>query len=135
MKIFVDTNVWLAGRFRPGLCAELLDTLIELDIEILLDERVLDEFRRIARDKLRVDAEALTESERFFHRYTQVLTAASQTAAGIPGPDDAWIIAAVLAAHADWFVTGDKPLQDLGSIGAMRIISPRTAFLRLRGIE
>ena len=29
MKVFVDTNVWLSGRFRPGLCADLLEALLE----------------------------------------------------------------------------------------------------------
>jgi predicted nucleic acid-binding protein len=55
VRVFVDTNVWLAGRFGRGLCADLLDALIEDDIEILLDERVLAEFRRIGRDKSAVD--------------------------------------------------------------------------------
>lgn len=135
MKVFVDTNVWLAGLFRPGLCAELLESLIELDIEILLDQRVLAEFRRIARDKLRVDAEILAEAERFFRHHAKLLSTASQAAPDIPDADDAWIVAAALAADADWFVTGDKPLQDLGSVGAMQIVSPRAAFLRLRGLE
>lgn len=48
MKVFIDTNVWLSGRFWPGLCAELLETLVEMDVTILLDDRVLEEFRRIA---------------------------------------------------------------------------------------
>lgn len=55
MKVFIDTNVWLSGRFRPGLCANLLETLLEEGAELLLDERVLTEFQRIARDKLGVD--------------------------------------------------------------------------------
>jgi len=50
VKVFVDTNLWLAGRFGRGLCADLLEGLIEADFEILLDERVLAEFRRIGRE-------------------------------------------------------------------------------------
>ncbi len=134
MKVFVDTNVWLAGRFWSGLCAELLDVLIEESTEILLDERVLDEFRRIARDKLGVDDMALSEAEVFFQQYARVLAAAAEPAPGIPDPDDAWIIAAALSAGADLFVTGDKPLQDLRQIGGMTVLAPRAAYLRLRGL-
>lgn len=113
MKVFIDTNVWLSARFRPGLCAELLEGLLETGVDILLDERVLEEFRRIARDKLKLDPDALARAELFFRRYTLILPAADQPAAGIPDPDDAWIVAAALAAGADAFITGDQSLLDL----------------------
>ena len=134
MKVFLDTNVWLSGRFRPGLCAELLEALVEMDAAILLDDRVFGEFRRIARDKLRVDGITLARAEVFFRDYAVVVPAASQPAADIPDPDDAWIIAAALAAGADLFVTGDKALLELRKIGDMTLADPRTAYLRLRGL-
>ncbi|QXP83817.1 putative toxin-antitoxin system toxin component, PIN family [Methylococcus sp. Mc7] len=132
MKIFVDTNVWLSGRFRPGLCAELLEALVGLDATILLDERVLGEFKRIARDKLKVNDVDLARAELFFRDYTVVVPAADDAAEGIPDPDDAWIIAAALSAGADLFVTGDKELLALGVVGGMPVIDPRTAYMRLR---
>lgn len=134
MKVFVDTNVWLSGRFRPGLCAELLETLLESDTAILLDARVLDEFLRIARDKLKVDEPLLARTAAFFHQYAVQVPAAATPAAGVPDPDDAWIIAAALAAGADLFVTGDKALLELGAIEGLPIIAPRTAYQRLRGL-
>ena len=135
MKVFVDTNVWLAGRFGRGLCAELLDALIEEDVEILLDERVLTEFRRIARDKFHVDAGALDAAEIFFRKYALVLVAAKAPRAGIPDPDDAWIIAAALAGDAEWFVTGDKALLDLGQVETLTMVSAREAYTRLRRLD
>lgn len=134
MKVFVDTNVWLSGRFRPGLCAELLETLLESDTAILLDARVLDEFLRIARDKLKVDEPLLARTAAFFHQYAVQVPAAATPAAGVPDPDDAWIIAAALDAGADLFVTGDKALLELGAIEGLPIIAPRTAYQRLRGL-
>lgn len=134
MKVFVDTNVWLAGRFGRGLCAELLDTLVEEGVEILLDERVLDEFRRIARDKFCVDVDALQTAEVFFREYAVLLAGAEVPSTGIPDADDAWIVAAALAGDAEWFVTGDKALLDLNQIAALTMISPREAYTRLRGL-
>lgn len=135
MKVFVDTNVWLSGRFWPGLCSELLDTLVELDLTILLDERVLAEFRRIALEKLKVDSAILEQTDVFFQRYAIVLPAAKIPAPDVPDADDAWIIAAALTAKADWFVTGDKVLLDMGHSAGMPIIHPRQAYMRLRGLN
>lgn len=135
MKVFVDTNVWLAGRFGRGLCAELLDLLAgDEQIFVLLDSRVYNEFRRIAREKFAVDVQALQEADVFFKHYAIVVAAAEQPAADIPDADDAWIIAAATVACADWFVTGDKALLALGAVGNMRIIDPRTAYVSLRGL-
>ena len=135
MKIFVDTNVWLAGRFGRGLCADLLAELIETDADLLLDSRVLDEFRRVARTKFGVAPPVLERVERFFNKYTHIVPAADKATAGVPDPDDAWIIAAALEAKADLFVTGDKALLELGAVDGLPLVTPRTAFLKLRGLE
>ena len=130
----MDTNVWLAGRLGRGLCTDLLALLVEEDAEILLDERVLAEFRRIAHDKFRVDGGTIDEAEIFFRRYTTVLKASTHPLEGIPDPDDTWIMAAALSARADLFVTGDKALLALKRVETLPVIDPRTAFLRLRGL-
>lgn len=131
MKVFLDTNVWLSARFRPGLCAQLLDALLEAGLIPLLDERVVEEFQRIAAGKLKVEAALLSRTMDFFHRYATVLPAATVPADNVPDPDDAWIVAAALAAGADWFVTGDRALLNLGFAKSTRFISPRTAYEQL----
>jgi putative PIN family toxin of toxin-antitoxin system len=134
VKAFLDTNVWLAGRLGSGLCAELLEALIEANVGLLVDERVLAEFRRIAKTKFRIDQETLVQADIFFLRFTQCVPAADHPIPGIPDPDDALIISAALAAGADFFVTGDKALLDLGEVQGMPILDVRTAYLRLRGL-
>jgi predicted nucleic acid-binding protein len=130
-------QIWpgLNGRFWPGLCAELLDTLITFDVTILLDDRVLEEFRRIAREKLKVDSVSLEQTDMFFQCYAVILPTAKTPAPDVPDPDDARMIAAVPTAHADWFVTGDKVLLDRGHAAGMPIIHPRQAYMQLRGLN
>lgn len=135
MKVFIDTNVWLSGRFWPGLCAELLDSLIKMDVTILLDECVHEEFRRIASEKFRVDVITLEQTEVFFHRHAIILPRAQIPIKDVPDLDDAWILAAALTASADWFVTGDKALLEMGHASGMPIIHPRQAYLRLKGLN
>ena len=134
MRIFVDTNVWLAGRFGRGLCADLLDTLVEESVEILLDERVHAEFLRVGHQKFGVDKRTLDEADIFFQRYAKILPSAKRPISGVPDPDDAWIIAAALAADAQLFVTGDKALLALKRFEEMLIVDPRSTYLRLRGL-
>lgn len=134
MRVFVDTNVWLAGLFGHGLCAALLETSIEAECVLLANEQVMTEFRRIAKTKFQVDEAALAQAELFFTEFVAIVDAAAQPAAGVPDPDDAWIIASALAAQSDLFVTGDKALLALGAVGGLPILDPRAACLRLRGL-
>jgi len=70
----------------------------------------------------------------FFEQFAVIVPATDTPAAGIPEPDDAYIIAAALEARVDIFVTGDQVLLDLGCVGGMSILSPRQAYQRLRGL-
>ena len=134
MRVFVDTNVWLAGRFGRGLCADLLETLVEESVDILIDERVREEFRRIGSEKFRVDDRTLDEADIFFRRYTRILPANDHPVSLVPDADDALILAAALYGSADVFVTGDKALIALESIESMQVLDPRSIYMRLRGL-
>jgi len=134
VRVFVDTNVWLAGRFGRGLCADLLDTLVEENVDILIDERVCMEFRRIGSEKFRVDDRTLDEADIFFRRYTRILPANDHPVSLVPDADDALIIAAALCGSANVFVTGDKALIALESIEGMQVLDPRSMYMRLRGL-
>lgn len=132
MRVFVDTNVWLAGRFGRGLCSDLLDLLVLEDVEIVLDERVCEEFRRIATEKFGVDLATLNAADVFFERHARIVDAARQQTPGVPDPDDAWIIRAAIEHKADLFVTGDKALLALERIEGLDIVDPRALFVLLR---
>lgn len=134
MKVFIDTNVWLSGLLGRGLCADLLDGLVDAGWPLVLDGRVLDEIRRIGRNKFAVDDLLLAKIERLLQQHAVIVPAATQPADDIPDPDDALIIAAALTADAGLFVTGDKALLALGEVAGLPILDPRAAYLRLRGL-
>jgi len=131
VKVFVDTNVWLSARLHAGLCARLLEALIEAGAELLLDERVRDEFQRIAKDKFAVDDGLLARTMVFFDDYATLVPAAHEPVASVPDPDDALIVAAALAAAADWFVSGDRDLLACDCPGPLLLLAPREALQRL----
>lgn len=132
MRVFLDTNVWLAARFGRGLCAELLELLVANEAELLVDAQVLSEFRRIAANKFGVPEPVLRQAERFFAEFVTLVPSTPGPLAGVADPDDAPILAAALAAGADLFVTGDKALVALGAVEGMPVVDPRAAYLKLR---
>ncbi|GAB4483269.1 MAG: hypothetical protein OHK0018_14890 [Erythrobacter tepidarius] len=101
---------------------------------LLADERVLEEFRRIARTKFHVGPDVLAEADVFFDEFVEKIPTAADPTPGVPDPDDAWILASAIAARAELFVTRDKALLDLGSLEGLAIVDPRAAYMRLRGL-
>jgi putative PIN family toxin of toxin-antitoxin system len=139
MRLFLDTNVWISAHVARGLSSELLRLLLlgqaNQACSLLTAPQVRREALRILRGKLGADAAQLSLFE-------DSLSAAEMVDDGdpttlevpIPDPDDAPLIAAALAAGADAFVTGDQALLDLGQVEGMALLTPRAAYLRLRGL-
>lgn len=123
MKVFFDTNVWLSAMVFPGLCAELLATLMESSHELLGSELVRQETHEVLRRKFPLHGEALALFD--------LLWAEARCLPDVDDPADdadARLVAAAEEAGADLFVTGDQQVLDWGSRGALRILSPREAW-------
>lgn len=131
MRVFPDTNVLLSAFFGKGLCEDLLLQLVQGEHELLVGEPVAREFVRIAREKFRVAPADLSYALEFLRRQKPA-PAAQAPLPGVPDPDDRPILACALAAGADLFITGDKALLELKSVGGLPIVSPRQAWEILR---
>lgn len=135
MKVFPDTNIWVSAFATHGLCETLVRQLLTLNqhgsVEIFTCPEVLAETRRILIGKF----DATEDNMKLVDVAMSVAhsVASHVVLQGIPDPDDAPIIAAALAAHADVFVTGDKALLELGTVEALPIIPPREMYERLQG--
>lgn len=136
MRVFLDSNVWVSGFAAHGLCADLVRLLMRQHgkngVTLLLCEAVRSETLRIMREKLRADESDLI-AVRAAMEWAEVVSVAEWSPpADFPDADDAPIIACALAAHADAFVTGDKPLLGLGNVEGLPILTPRAMYERLR---
>ncbi len=113
-KVFVDTNILLSGIFFDGNESRILD-LVELDL--VTSEDVVDELRKIVEKKLKYLKErtfeiAIAETEKALtdisiiprSKYNHKLKEAEGL---IPHKKDIPILAAVLYAKPDYFLTGD----------------------------
>jgi putative PIN family toxin of toxin-antitoxin system len=132
LKVFLDTNVLVAAMFGSGLCVQLFDRLIAHGAAVITTPQVLHELRRVGRDKFRVSEPDLSELLDWLgNRLVVVPDGSADGVTDCPDPDDAPILHGALLAGADWFVTGDKALLDLGALGEMAILSPRAVYERL----
>lgn len=115
LKVFVDTNILLSGIFFEGNEAKILDLV---EIELLTGEDVVDELRTVVKRKLKYLKErtfeiALSETERALSdimiipraKYSQKIKEAEGL---IVHKKDVLILAAVLYAKPDYFLTGDS---------------------------
>ena len=125
MKVFADTNVWVSGAIFPGLCADLLvecadrDWLVTSALVRLEAHKVLTEKFSNRRDALALFDAAWREAR------------LEKDSAGTDDDNDARLIATALTAGANLFVTGDKRILRWSKTPAMRIVSPRDAWIIL----
>ena|GEM_PF-512870 len=136
MRVFLDSNVWVAGLSTRGLCTDLIRLLLRRHghghVALLVSKDVRDETLRILRDKLGASENELW-SVRDAMAWAECVSPADwQPPSGFPDPEDVAIVGAAIAADADLFVTGDRALIEMDSIQGLALVPPRTAYERLR---
>lgn len=124
MRVFLDTNVWLAAFRARGLCADLLEWLLEH--ETLLTSRVvIGEVKKTLADKFGVSGPIIHAIENFLEEYCEKVDPVSDWRIPCDDPDDIPILSATLAGEADVFITGDSAFLALAQVEVMSILSPR----------
>jgi putative PIN family toxin of toxin-antitoxin system len=124
VRVFLDTNVFVAAFATRGLCADVFRR-VAAEHELLIGEPVLIELERILEKKLRMPRAARSGVLQTLGRFTVIPAATTPTRLGIGDRDDEWVIACALGGAADVFVTGDHALLGLGKVGVLPIVSPR----------
>ena len=134
MRIVLDTNVLVSALLSPhGPPARLLDLILAGKVRLLVDDRILDEYREVLlRPRFGFDPDDVATLLSFFE------TAAERVLAGPPplvlsDPDDLPFAETAVAGNADALVTGN-PRHFPGSRlpRGLRVATP-TAFLRDHG--
>ena len=113
-----------------GLCRDLLDRAM-IGHSVLLGAPVLGELRRVLTVKFRVPEVLWQELETKLSELERTHAATVPLDVVISDPTDVPVLACALASGADVFVTGDKALLELGTIGNIPILSPRHLWEQL----
>lgn len=110
-RVFLDSNVIFSGLYSPeGAPGAILELFVKGSISVVVSQRVLEEVLRTVKEKLPDSLPALRRL---------LVNTPPEVAADPELPDikrwtkklhlgDATILAAAIAAHPDYFITGDR---------------------------
>lgn len=132
MKVFLDTNVIASATATRGLCADLFRTVIEFH-ELVISEHLLDELRRVLKDKFNASPEMIADVVWLLQQDTIFARALPPSDIPLKDPADVAIVSSAINGGADILVTGDREMQALKHVGKLQILTPRQFWDRERG--
>ena len=124
MRILLDTNVLIAAFATRGLCEDVFQIVLA-EHQLLISETILEEFKRVLGDKLRVPAGQIEEITSFVREQSEVVSPDAPATWPESDPDDQWVVAAALYGHAELMITGDTDLQRASRGEQLRVVTPR----------
>lgn len=137
MRLVLDTNVVFSALLWRGKPYQLLDALSRRpDVYLFSSPALLEELADVLARPLAVERLALigTTVNEVLALYRTVVEVVEPALAPrvVRDADDDRVIAAALAAHAAFIVSGDDDLLSIGSYQGIRIINAAEALLRLQ---
>ena len=125
MKVIIDTNLWIS--FLIGHQTQLVRRMLtDLRFDVYVCSRLIKEIRDVAnRDKIRkyVSEADLDDLLAIINAYCQFATIEAEVApTAIRDPKDLYLLALADTIGADYIVSGDADLTDLGQYNQARIM-------------
>ena len=137
MRLVLDTNVVFSALLWRGKPYQLLDALRRRpDVYLFSSPALLEELadvlaRPLAAKRLALIGTTVNEVLALYRTVVEVVEPALAPRV-VRDADDDRVIAAALAAHAAFIVSGDDDLLSIGSYQGIRIINAAEALLRLQ---
>jgi putative PIN family toxin of toxin-antitoxin system len=126
VKAVLDTNVLIAAFLTEGLCARLLARARKRQFLLVACPFILQEFEYVLTKRFLATRGEAREALELLSEAVEAVVHPTEHVAGLcREADDDHILTCVLAADADYLVTGDLDLLELRRFGRAQIILPR----------
>lgn len=139
-SVVFDSVVWVSIFLRKaGLTAELFTLCLE-KTTLFTAEEILQETRRVLLEKEHIrNKYAYHDAE--VERFIELIREQCAVVSELPDlrvierdPKDDMVIACAVAAHADYIVSRDRDLLDLGEYQGIKIVTPEEFIRYLRAV-
>jgi putative PIN family toxin of toxin-antitoxin system len=131
----LDTNVLasgVAGSLLPeSIPGGLVCAWRAGAFSLVVSEHILSELTRTLATpyfRTRLSLGQVARAQRLLRRRATIVSLTAQVTGVATHPEDDLVLATAVSGKAQYLVTGDRKLQELGSYEGVRIVSPR-AFL------
>lgn len=114
MKVFFDTNVYVAEALLGAASEQMLRATVSASWRIFVSPHVLDEIERVMTERLGCTRRFAILSRQHVARRAILLSPGPSRHSVPADPDDSPILQAALTASADYLVTNDTDLLTLG---------------------
>ncbi|MBV8454885.1 MAG: putative toxin-antitoxin system toxin component, PIN family [Deltaproteobacteria bacterium] len=112
MRVFPDTNVLASAFGTRGLCADVL-RLILADYELATGEVVIEELRKVLRNKFELTATTVNEVEAFLRGYHVEPKPRKLPILKLRDRNDVLVVNSAVNSKAAILITGDQEILDL----------------------
>jgi putative PIN family toxin of toxin-antitoxin system len=125
LRIFLDTNVLASALTTRGLCADVLQRVIE-DYELVTGEIVIEELLKVLSRKFDARMDKLRQTDRFLRRFHVEPKPRLLPDLDLSERNDLIVIGSAINAKAEILITGDHEMLALKKKPKdLRIINPR----------
>ncbi|MFH1350263.1 MAG: putative toxin-antitoxin system toxin component, PIN family [Pseudomonadota bacterium] len=124
-RIVLDTNVLISALLFGGNPRKILDLVISGSIDCTLSMEILDELKDVLkRPKFGFSSDACLQIVEELHGICEIVSPSVRIDVIRPDPDDNRVLECALEAQADFIISGDPHLLDLGKFNKVTILNP-----------
>ena len=131
MKIILDTNILIAAFATQGLCHALMELCLDR-FEIILSEEILKETSLNLHQKIQLPEPQCQLIIQFLKMHSTVSVLDEVDASACRDQSDLHVLGLASHTSADFIITGDQDLLELGRYKDTRIVTPRTFWTLIK---
>ena len=124
MNIVFDSNIYIAAFATHGVCHLMLESCIT-EHNVFISDFIFGEVKEKLIKKIKLPPETVDEIISYLGEQAIVTNPKNLVSDICRDPDDDNIISLGLAAKAEYIVTGDRDLLDIGQYASLHMVSPK----------